>query len=204
MALRKCKECGKEVSSKASACPNCGAPVKNAPTQYGCGGYLVLLLIGILLLSIIPHFLPPPAPETAEQRSERETRESKDRQAEEQQAQADQQKKAAIDAIAEAKTEKEKIRGQIKLDWEWRKGGFDNIMEADFKITNGSDHDIKDVEIRTVQAGKSGTRIDGNTRTIYEIIKARQTKEFKKFNMGFIHSQSNSASARITDFVVIQ
>ena len=26
MALIKCSECGKEVSDKATACPNCGAP----------------------------------------------------------------------------------------------------------------------------------------------------------------------------------
>ena len=27
MALIKCPECGKEVSDKAAACPNCGFPV---------------------------------------------------------------------------------------------------------------------------------------------------------------------------------
>jgi hypothetical protein len=27
MALSKCKECGKDVSDKAAACPNCGAPM---------------------------------------------------------------------------------------------------------------------------------------------------------------------------------
>lgn len=30
MALIRCSECGKEISDKASACPNCGAPVKRA------------------------------------------------------------------------------------------------------------------------------------------------------------------------------
>ena len=29
MALINCKECGKEVSDKATACPNCGAPIDN-------------------------------------------------------------------------------------------------------------------------------------------------------------------------------
>lgn len=37
MALIKCKECGKEVSDKATACPACGAPIAAAsvgtPTQ---------------------------------------------------------------------------------------------------------------------------------------------------------------------------
>ena len=27
MALILCEECGKEVSDKAAACPNCGAPI---------------------------------------------------------------------------------------------------------------------------------------------------------------------------------
>ena len=99
---------------------------------------------------------------------------------------------------------KEDIRNQIKLDWEWQKAGFGNVMEADFRITNSSSYDIKDVEIQTNQSGKSGTKIDRNTRTIYEIIKAGETKEFKKFNMGFIHSQSDSASATIIDFAIIK
>ena len=36
MALIKCSECGRDVSDKATACPNCGAPVQvisNAPGQ---------------------------------------------------------------------------------------------------------------------------------------------------------------------------
>jgi len=99
---------------------------------------------------------------------------------------------------------KEEVRDQIELDWSWGKSGFGNIMEANFTITNSSPYDIKDIEIRTIQSGKSGTKIDRNTRTIYEIIKAGETKKFEKFNMGFIHSQSESASATIMDFVVIK
>lgn len=33
MALIICEECGKEVSDKASNCPNCGAPIVSVPTQ---------------------------------------------------------------------------------------------------------------------------------------------------------------------------
>lgn len=28
MALIKCQECGKEISNKANACPNCGCPIE--------------------------------------------------------------------------------------------------------------------------------------------------------------------------------
>lgn len=32
MALVKCPDCGKQVSSSASACPNCGCPIANRAT----------------------------------------------------------------------------------------------------------------------------------------------------------------------------
>ncbi len=37
MALIKCKECGHEVSDKASACPNCGCPIEKVPVCGECG-----------------------------------------------------------------------------------------------------------------------------------------------------------------------
>lgn len=37
MALIKCKECGHEVSDKASACPNCGCPVEKGLVCKECG-----------------------------------------------------------------------------------------------------------------------------------------------------------------------
>ena len=43
MALIKCPECGKEISDKASACPNCGCPVSEMTT-----GGVVRIKIGVL------------------------------------------------------------------------------------------------------------------------------------------------------------
>jgi hypothetical protein len=46
MAIKKCKECGKDVSTKAKTCPHCGVNVKKS--GIGCFGYIGLfLLIGI-------------------------------------------------------------------------------------------------------------------------------------------------------------
>lgn len=45
MALKKCKECGKEVSTKADKCPHCGAKVKSG---IGCLGLIgIIFLIGM-------------------------------------------------------------------------------------------------------------------------------------------------------------
>ena len=45
MALKKCKECGHEVSKKASSCPNCGAPLKKPKRKTSTFTWLVLILI---------------------------------------------------------------------------------------------------------------------------------------------------------------
>lgn len=56
MALKKCKECGKEVSTKAESCPNCGAVLKKKPTKFGCGGLLLLIIIIAIFGSIVGNF----------------------------------------------------------------------------------------------------------------------------------------------------
>jgi len=50
MALKKCKECGNEVSTEAQSCPKCGAVLKK---KTGCLGYigagfLILVILGVI------------------------------------------------------------------------------------------------------------------------------------------------------------
>ena len=47
MALITCNECGKEISSRAKTCPQCGLPLK---FEAGCGTYLLIFLFGIVFL----------------------------------------------------------------------------------------------------------------------------------------------------------
>ena len=58
MAIQKCHECGKDVSTTAKACPNCGASVKKPLLQknIGCLGIVVSLII---LLWIVSKFSAP-------------------------------------------------------------------------------------------------------------------------------------------------
>ena len=99
---------------------------------------------------------------------------------------------------------KSEIARKLELDFSWRKEGFGSIMEADLKIINNSDEDIKDIEIQCSHYAKSGTKIDSNTRTIYEVIKANSKRSFDNFNMGFIHYQANSSSCYINDFSLVK
>jgi len=49
MALKPCKECGTEISSSATACPKCGAPIKKAG---GCATAAVVLVGLIIVLGV--------------------------------------------------------------------------------------------------------------------------------------------------------
>ena len=53
MALRKCNECGGDLSTKATACPHCGAKIVPWSTQLiqgGCGLIMLAILIPFILL----------------------------------------------------------------------------------------------------------------------------------------------------------
>lgn len=49
MALKKCKECGKSVSSKAKACPSCGVP-KNNSIGLGAGCLVIIIILLIVMV----------------------------------------------------------------------------------------------------------------------------------------------------------
>lgn len=51
MALKPCKECGKDVATSAEKCPNCGAPVKRK--GIGCLGAVGLVFAAFVLIGLI-------------------------------------------------------------------------------------------------------------------------------------------------------
>lgn len=95
---------------------------------------------------------------------------------------------------------REDAKGMVSFDYKWGKSGFDMVMEVDFTFTNRSPYPAKDITVTCTHFAPSGTEIDSNTRTIYEIIPANGKKIIKKFNMGFIHTQATSTTCKIDDF----
>ena len=87
----------------------------------------------------------------------------------------------------------------IKLEFSWKKVGFDNVLLVDFHITNASQYLVKDIRVRCTHYAKTGTKLGRNRATIYDVVPARTTKTFKDINMGFIHTQADSTSCVITD-----
>jgi hypothetical protein len=106
-----------------------------------------------------------------------------------------------LDLRAEVRKNPERYLEISKFSW--AKEGFGSFMVADFVIKNISDYDLKDVSIRCRHSAASGTIIDSNERTIYEIVKARTTKSIRHFSMGFIHSQAARSGCEVTGATLI-
>lgn len=49
MALIKCKECGREISDEALACPNCGKPQRNKPPSVSLSRQIIVYLVSLFL-----------------------------------------------------------------------------------------------------------------------------------------------------------
>lgn len=93
----------------------------------------------------------------------------------------------------------QEAKQQVSLDYKWSKDGFGTIMIVDLVFTNSSPYPAKDITVTCTHYAPSGTEIDSNTRTIYEVIPAKGIKKVNDFNMGFIHSQASSTTCKIDD-----
>ena len=179
MGLVKCSECGHDVSTAASHCPSCGAvrdePAARPKQSVGWWWARILLVayLAYTLFTIVTHFH-----RVGEVMSTSDT------------------------AHQSGHDPKRDALAELTLDFTWGKSAFGNVMEANFTITNKGAADLKDFEITCTHFAKSGTEIDSNKRTIYDVVKAGQTRRFPNFNMGFIHDQANTSTCRITDVVL--
>lgn len=85
------------------------------------------------------------------------------------------------------------------VDFSWSAGGFGSIMIIDrLVVSNDAPFPIKDFTLHCVHQGHSGTDIDENTRTIFEIVPANGKKTLRNVNMGFIQSQVATSNCEIT------
>ena len=96
-----------------------------------------------------------------------------------------------VSPLAQAKAD------TVLENFDWKESAGGALMSADFTIRNNGAVAVKDIEIECIHFGPSGTKIDSNKRTLYEIVGAGQARTFKDFDMGFIHSQVETTSCSI-------
>lgn len=173
MAMKKCKECGREVSTSAKLCPHCG---KKHPT----GGLTMpakvfLVIFALFVLGKVVGDMGGSSTSTSS---------------------------TAPSGPSPAQI-KEQVKAQVIIkNLKWYKSGFDSVMMVNASFENKSGRDVKDIELTCDHFSNSGTKIDSNTRVIYEIVKAGKVKAVRDFNMGLIHSQAASTTCSITNLVL--
>lgn len=67
---------------------------------------------------------------------------------------------------------------------QWHTDGFGTVMMLDATVKNSGARSVKDVKIKCDSFAKSGTKIDTNTKVVYDIFPAKKTTKVKDFNMG--------------------
>lgn len=82
-------------------------------------------------------------------------------------------------------------------DYSWSLDGFGTVAVGNFTVQNGNEFAIKDIAIRCEFSGKSGTVVSRADTTIYDTVAGRKNRTFRKVNMGFVNSQSASATCRV-------
>lgn len=186
MPLIPCPDCGTEVSDRAPACPKCGRPitppiaappqvvVTQAPPAKKKTTPAAWGCLALILLGIFGAIL---------SGGEKGPGAS-----------------SSSPSAPAAPDPREVALTNLKLDFTWKLGGFDNVILATFTVKNENDFDVKDLQIRCEAFGKSGTRIDRNTRTIYDVVKAKGTKRLPEANLGLVNSQAEKLACDIVDF----
>ena len=188
-----CPKCGNTAPKGMRFCGVCGAdlagdaivtkpapptvPARKAPSD---SKFFLIVLVVIVFIGIITSNHPSPSPSSST---------------------SSPSNASSLATTPEPISVKELLLDQVRLKFRWSKGGFDNVMKANFTITNPTATPFKDFEITCKHSASSGTQIDSNVRTIYEIVKANSTWKKRDFSMGFINSQAESSSCRITDLV---
>ncbi len=71
-------------------------------------------------------------------------------------------------------------------------------MEASFTLNNLNEFAVKDIEVTCAMFGNSGTEIGSAKKILYEIVEPKKPKWFREVSMGFVHSEPNRATCKVT------
>jgi RNA polymerase subunit RPABC4/transcription elongation factor Spt4 len=178
VALKQCKDCGTPVSSSAKSCPKCGAPLKGRGLVSNLARWFVIIFIVFPLA--IGLFLGVYRSQTGESLGSHSS--------------------AAPQAPDPYKTALENL--DLK-NLTWHKTGFDSVMEISVTLVNKGKQNVKDIELTCDHYSNSGTKIDSNRKTIFEMVPAGKSKAIRDFNMGFIHSQAAKTGCAVTHLTLM-
>lgn len=83
----------------------------------------------------------------------------------------------------------EKVEGRME--------GFGNVLVIDITLRNDSLSNLKDFHLKCDSKGPSGTKLGVNSTVLYETVNARETRTFRKVNMGLLNYQATSTYCEV-------
>ena len=101
-------------------------------------------------------------------------------------------------AATELERQRKYPKDYLTLDFTWKAGGFGAVMVADFVVKSTLQFPVRDIAVRCVGSGNSGTELGVVRQTLYEVIPAKTTKRINNISMGFIPGQMTRARCEIT------
>ncbi len=198
MALIQCRECGKEISSKSTACPGCGAPIKRKNRfAIGCLTLIgIWLLIGLLAeipkkksssssTTPTPGYANLVAPSSSPTETPFYT-------------------SAPTPLFTPSPTPDPDLLQITQKTWE--KGGFDSVALWHVTFYNRSDKPIGNIRYRTRYSAETGDQVDKGgvdallgDYTIRKVI-APHKKRTIEINDGFLHREAARANFEVVSW----
>jgi len=187
MALKKCKECGKEVSTKADLCPHCGAKQKRK--GIGCGGVLLILIVIGFIGFIVSQFseYKQKAEESKQAIQKEEVR--KQEKEKQQNEKTQNEKKAFEESMENHYAELVKFADQQQFDNALSKvNSFRKFGRTDYKDVNKYYKTIRTKSIAQKVKKLPASDIDGNLK-LYEELLALNPNE-QSYKNKVVHYQA--------------
>lgn len=75
--------------------------------------------------------------------------------------------------------------------------------KASFKVKNGGTVDVKDIAIEVRFLAASGTSLGTGRQTVYEIVKAGETKQFQDVIFGYVPQEAKKFAASVHEAISI-
>jgi hypothetical protein len=171
MAITKCKECQKEISTKASSCPHCGAKVKSK--NIGCGIVLLVLIVGLIVVNIIDSQIT--------QYNKRVETKKQEEIKKQQNENFEKEKNDFISNIENHYSDLIKLKEQAKIDEAVNKLNlFEKYGKKNFKDINEINRDIKTKSLEEKLKKTPATDINGNLKLYSGLIKLNPNNQTYK------------------------
>jgi hypothetical protein len=79
----------------------------------------------------------------------------------------------------------------------WRRGGLGSKALVTFKLRNGNDYAVKDVEIACAFTRRDGSHLTDRKRTIHDIVSMKSARTFTRMHVGFVNVHAHKAKCSL-------